>query len=1439
MASGNGAAGPSMRIRGANARRILSCLAAGIILIGWRGCSPQTSQTPAVRFVREIAWSGRGEWLKADTHIHTRFSDGRHPVSEVAAQAVAHGCNVIAITDHADRGLRAATPEYAEAVEVARRQHPELTILAGLEWNVPPWGGDAHATVLLPSSPDEFLLLAEFKDRFDDLNRPQHDAALADEALRWLKAAVAGPVAPVVFSNHPSRKTQTSLELVDRIRHWRSVNEIVAGFSGAPGHQAGDPLGAYQTAVELVDRWDPAVARIGGAWDLLLQGGIDVWAARAPSDFHSATGRNVADYWPGQFSETWLYVPERSAAGVLQSFRAGSFFAAHGHIVREVQLTVSVPGLPRAARSGEHVEVPPQTEVQLGLVGRVPTFDWNGDVNRLDEIEFIVVPAAGEPRVIRKPVARSSRLLETESLSVPAGGLVVRARGRRIIDDGPDLLFYTNPIRISTSNEAPASPAGKPAPGGTSWSMRSILGTGILVLVLLSAVAGICRRRRGWRTLFRSKRRRTTARIPTDPASVLVSDGRFPGRGHYLLAATFFLFVAVYGSLVPLHFRPLDFDEALDRFANLPYFRPDLGARADWVANILLFIPIGLFCTAAGTLDRPGRLRNLVYAGLTALGCAALSVGLEFTQLWFPPRTVSQNDVMAQFVGGFTGILLWFAVGPPLTDWLRMTVGSRQSRSQADWLLQAYVLGLLIYSVMPLDLTIHPVELYRKYREGKVVLLPFANSELTAVELWNRLTDMLVFVPVGVYSARRWWNRDGELVSLRQRMAIGAALVVLVEVVQFFVYSRVTETGDILCGLLGVGIGAALVHRRTGSDASYVVPSARERRRVARRWAAASAGYALGLCFLFWWPFDWNSDPADVARQLKGFFRAPFAAMYWGTEFNAVTEVLRKTLLFGVLGALLARWVDAHDLPKRVRRLFLKVAFVSCLLLGTVIELGQAFWVTHIPDVTDVMLYALGAAFGLLIAKRIRIENIPSAGGFAPSSAPAPMWTAGATTTAVGFGIVVLLVAAFLQFGVQFNSVKPTSESRNDEIANSPQTTAKRSGTAFTALPSDPFATPALTRVPIPAFPGADSVWGATGRNQQGRIWFGVSASDVPVPSAHLFEFDPQSGRTVDWGDVVTALKDAGLHRSGEGQMKIHTKIIEADDGHLYFASMDEEGEEADGSRLPMWGSHLWRLRRPSNRWEHLRAVPQGLIALSSDGRWISALGYFDHVLFQYDTATDEFRSVAVGAAEGHVSRNFLTDGRGHVFVPRVTPLPGQSGSRRSERLGASLVEYDIELRAINETPLSHYIDDGQWSFHGITGFTPMADGAIAFTTSVGFLYRIVPSAEGPAAVEPVGWFHPKGKTYAPSLFTFSGARYLCGITRRSKQYDWVVYDLERGRSLATPLPLDQVGLKTEDLLLYGSVTRDDAGAFYVGGKSTTRGNGGPVLLRLQVPGGR
>jgi hypothetical protein len=367
-----------------------------------------------------------------------------------------------------------------------------------------------------------------------------------------------------------------------------------------------------------------------------------------------------------------------------------------------------------------------------------------------------------------------------------------------------------------------------------------------------------------------------------------------------------------------------------------------------------------------------------------------------------------------------------------------------------------------------------------------------------------------------------------------------------------------------------------------------------------------------------------------------------------------------------------------------------------------------------------------------------------------------------------------------------------------------------------------------LQWLPVPEFPGSYAIWGATGRDQRGHLWFGVSAQNVQPPSAHLIELDPETGIMTDRGNVIAELEKAGKLRPGEGQMKIHSRIVQAEDGWLYFSSFDEQGEKSNGSRLPTWGGHLWRMRLTDYRWEHLLATPEALIAVSSSGRWVYALGYFGHQVYQFDCRTGQIRNTRVGAAGGHISRNFCSDLAGHVYVPRLDEhTPGGP-------LTTTLVELDENLLEVTATPLENYTQTRDDDSHGITGIQPLADRSIALVTDQGFLYRIFPSRDAPARVEPVGWMHPEGKGYIASLFTSNGTTELTALTsRRTAEgvaWQWLVYDLEQRQATVVPVTLPSKGQAPLNPLLYGSITRDNAGNCYLAGLNANK----PMLLRVK-----
>ena len=169
-----------------------------------------------------------------------------------------------------------------------------------------------------------------------------------------------------------------------------------------------------------------------------------------------------------------------------------------------------------------------------------------------------------------------------------------------------------------------------------------------------------------------------------------------PRRLIWLAALVYTAFV-IYGSLVPLEFRAIPWDEAVERFRAIPFLKLGIGSRADWVANLLLFIPLTYLwmgALAAGS----GHIRTMLAALVLIPVATALSLGIEFTQLFFPQRTVSQNDIFAETLGGIIGVALWAGTGRRFVDWLKSWQETHARAALAERLAWVYLAGVLVYT---------------------------------------------------------------------------------------------------------------------------------------------------------------------------------------------------------------------------------------------------------------------------------------------------------------------------------------------------------------------------------------------------------------------------------------------------------------------------------------------------------------------------------------------------------------------------------------------------------------------------------------------------------------------------------------------------------------------------------------------------------------------
>jgi VanZ family protein len=425
-----------------------------------------------------------------------------------------------------------------------------------------------------------------------------------------------------------------------------------------------------------------------------------------------------------------------------------------------------------------------------------------------------------------------------------------------------------------------------------------------------------------------------------------------------------YLLFAIYGSLVPLEFRDRPLADAWAAFREIYSMSLSFGSRTDWLVNILLFIPLAFLLADASWPAHSLAARALAVLGVFVV-CLGLSVTIEFMQLFFPNRTPSLNDIVAQSIGAGLGLAAWVTFGSRLSDWF---IGWGSARSPLDvWkrMVYTYLFVLVAYNILPLDLTISPIEIVHKWREGRVVLLPFSFAFINPIEeIYALGVDVLIWIPASFL-----WC----LAFPRGRLRAWLALVGIatgIEFLQLFVYSRVSDMTDIFAAAMGAAIGTWLAGRmgRAGVGTTVIRETTFSQLRSAGVWLLLTMLWMVVLAAVFFYPFDFQMDSEFLAKRWHGAGKVPFEVYYFGTEYRAATEVVHKTGFFLPLGALLALAVRTIQ-NYRWRQYASAIALAMIGVTAAGIELGQLFVPEKNVDVTDWALEVLGGVIGFAMIR--------------------------------------------------------------------------------------------------------------------------------------------------------------------------------------------------------------------------------------------------------------------------------------------------------------------------------------------------------------------------------------------------------------------------------------------------------------------------------------
>lgn len=436
-------------------------------------------------------------WRAGDHHIHSEYSgefdtsvdppvfhkgaDAVYPIVTNAIMAKNFGLTWAMCTDHGGPthskvNLEQAYPDLL----LSRRLVPDVLQFWGMEFDAPAMD---HHTLMIPRHDDEARMLFELESRF-----AKHDAFPSDpgrdtepKMVEFLKVAKGMSPKPLVIAHHAARSASgLGVWGQDTPHEFRNGNDaapdIYVGFEGAPGHQAG-PLnggarggyGNYPTH----GGYDQMTARVGGLWDSLLGEGRKWWIT-ATSDSHVHWTRGGSDFWPGEYSKTYVHA-KQDYADIMDGLRSGRIFVTTGDLVRSLDLsatsrrkTVTVGEtltLDRRSRNDVEIEIrfrplggtnangdrPEVARVDL-IVGQVtgPVSDLDAATNPTTQVVARFGPGdwqrQGEEYVVRHTVrdAEASfyarvRGTSTDELEPAADGL-----------ESPweDLWFYSNPVFV-------------------------------------------------------------------------------------------------------------------------------------------------------------------------------------------------------------------------------------------------------------------------------------------------------------------------------------------------------------------------------------------------------------------------------------------------------------------------------------------------------------------------------------------------------------------------------------------------------------------------------------------------------------------------------------------------------------------------------------------------------------------------------------------------------------------------------------------------------------------------------------------------------------------------------------------------------------------------------------------------------------------------------
>lgn len=432
---------------------------------------------------------------------------------------------------------------------------------------------------------------------------------------------------------------------------------------------------------------------------------------------------------------------------------------------------------------------------------------------------------------------------------------------------------------------------------------------------------------------------------------------------HFPLAALLYCLFVIYGSLVPLDYKSIPLDEALNQFTHIRFLSLGMASRADWVANILLYIPLAFLC-----LGSFSRLNHPVARSVATLFvlcfCLSLAVAIEFTQLFFPPRTVSVNDLIAETLGTLLGVGLWHGFGRYLMKlYQRMMSGGFLSINAG---IVFYVLIYLALSFFPYDFVTGQTELEVKLASSNDALIMSLEACAEDVPrcLVKLLVEILVLLPLGMLLARHPYF----LHKLLTAALMGFFLGLIIEIVQLFMVSGVAQGISVVTRMLGVVAGTLLWQFLSKQHFAGWARRIRPVLLLLLLPYIALVFVVNGFAHSEWLAVDQAMEKLAETNFL------PLYYFYYTTETVALVSLLSNIGTYLPIGLIYWAWSLTTNSVKKTHWFWVGL---TAAVSAAILETGKLFLADKHPDPTDVFIAFAAAAGSYLFMRRLMMGPTP------------------------------------------------------------------------------------------------------------------------------------------------------------------------------------------------------------------------------------------------------------------------------------------------------------------------------------------------------------------------------------------------------------------------------------------------------------------------------